>query len=123
MPDAAAAPASALDLTLLLRAWRDGDAASGERLIALLYPELRAMASRQMRRERAGGTLATTALVHESYLRLVDQRRTDWRDRGHFLAIAAILGWRLPADEIAHPLDPAPEEVAAGKAGGLTSPG
>jgi RNA polymerase sigma-70 factor (ECF subfamily) len=81
--------ASPAEVTDLLRAWRNGDAAAEERLLAALYRELHAMARQRLRRERPGSTLQTTALVHESYLRLVDQRRVEWRDRGHFLALAA----------------------------------
>lgn len=86
------------DLTELLHAWRAGDASSGDRLIAALYRELRLIASRQVRGERAGSTLQTTALVHEAYLRLIDQRRTDWVDRRHFLAIAATTMRRVLVD-------------------------
>jgi RNA polymerase sigma factor (TIGR02999 family) len=86
------------DLTGLLRAWRAGDASSGDRLVEALYRELRLIASRQMRGERAGSTLETTALVHEAYLRLIDQRRTDWVDRRHFLAIAATTMRRVLVD-------------------------
>src|SRR5207253_1093456 len=60
-----------------------------DRLIPLVYQELRRLAHRQMRRERAGDTLQTTALVNEAYLRLVDYKRMRPRDRAHFLAIAA----------------------------------
>ena len=66
----------------------DGDA-NRERLFVLLYDELRAMAARQMGRERAGHTLTPTALVHELYIRLVDQTKIDWTDRARFYAIAA----------------------------------
>lgn len=86
------------DLTELLQAWRAGDASSGDRLIEALYRELRLIASRQVRGERAGSTLQTTALVNEAYLRLIDQRRTDWVDRRHFLAIAATTMRRVLVD-------------------------
>jgi RNA polymerase sigma-70 factor, ECF subfamily len=90
-------PSTTGELTELLHAWRAGDGSSGDRLIAALYSELHALAGRQMRRENAG-TLATTALVHEAYLRLLDQRRTDWQDRRHFLAIAATTMRRVLID-------------------------
>src|SRR5262245_30504116 len=86
------------DVTLLLRAWRAGDARAGERLMEVLYRQLREMARRRVARERAGSTLQTTALVHETYLRLVDQRRVEWRDRGHFLALAATTMRRVLVD-------------------------
>lgn len=86
------------DVTLELRAWRAGDQAAGERLMDALYRELHGMAKRRLARERAGGTLQTTALVHEAYLRMVDQRRVDWRDRGHFLALAATMMRRVLVD-------------------------
>ena len=77
------------DITGLLMAWGSGDKAALDRLIPLLYQELRRLARRQMRRERQGDTLQTTALVNEAYLRLVDYERVQARDRNHFLAIAA----------------------------------
>jgi RNA polymerase sigma factor (TIGR02999 family) len=77
------------DITGLLVAWGGGDRASLDRLMPLVYQELRRLARRQMRRERAGDTFQTTALVNEAYLRLVDYERVQARDRSHFLAIAA----------------------------------
>src|SRR5215218_7767620 len=61
-----------------------------DRLLPLVYQELRAMAHRQLGARGRGATLQTTALVHEAYLKLVDQGRADWRDRAHFLAVASI---------------------------------
>ena len=60
-----------------------------ESLVPLVYTELRAIAHRQLKRERGGHTLNTTALVHEAYLRLVDQHGVEWQDRAHFFGIAA----------------------------------
>ena len=77
------------DITGLLLAWGGGDREALDRLMPLVYQELRRLARRQMRRERAGDTLQTTALVNEAYLRLVDYARVQARDRSHFLAIAA----------------------------------
>ena len=77
------------DITGLLMAWGGGDKAALDRLMPLVYEELRRLARRQMRRERQGDTLQTTALVNEAYLRLVDYERVQARDRNHFLAIAA----------------------------------
>lgn len=79
----------AQDITSLLRDWRDGDAAARDRLVAVLYPELRALADRQLRGERANHTLQPTALVNEAYLRLSGLDRIDWQDRGHFVGMAA----------------------------------
>ncbi len=76
------------EVTRLLRAARSGDREAFDRLLPLVYDELRQMAGRQLRREQAGHTLNTTALVHEAYLKLVDQT-IDWRDRAHFRGIAA----------------------------------
>jgi RNA polymerase sigma factor (TIGR02999 family) len=82
------AASASQNVTLLLVAWGRGDNAALERLIPLVYAELHKLASRHMARERRG-TLQTTALVHEAYLRLIDQRSVNWQNRVHFLAIAA----------------------------------
>ena len=83
---------------MLLRAWRSGDAQAGDLLVRVLYRELHGMARRRLRGERPGMTLQTTALVHETYLRLIDQRQVEWRDRGHFLALAATTMRRVLVD-------------------------
>ena len=77
------------DVTALLLAWRSGDAGAGERLLPAVYAELHRQAERAMRRENGEHTLQATALIHEAYLRLVDQRRVEWRNRAHFFGIAA----------------------------------
>src|SRR6185436_3780958 len=77
------------EVTVLLRAWRSGDAQAGDLLVRVLYRELHDMARRRLRGERPGMTLQTTSLVHETYLRLIDQRQVEWRDLGHFPALAA----------------------------------
>ncbi len=77
------------EVTALLAAWTAGDPAAIERLMPLVYAELRAIAGRHMRREPAGLTLQATAVVHEAYLRLVDQTRAEWKNRGHFYAVAS----------------------------------
>jgi RNA polymerase sigma factor (TIGR02999 family) len=82
---------------LLLRAG-DGDSTALDRLVPLVYPELRAVAARAMRRERAGHTLDATALVHEAYLRLVDQERARWTDRAQFFRVAAEIMRRILVD-------------------------
>jgi RNA polymerase sigma factor (TIGR02999 family) len=70
-------------------AWRQGDRDSFDRLLPLVYDEMRRIAHGYLAGERADHTLRTTALVHEAYLKLVDTDRVQWRDRGHFLAAAA----------------------------------
>jgi RNA polymerase sigma factor (TIGR02999 family) len=82
-----AAPSS--DVTVLLQRWSDGDAAALDALLPVVHAELRRLAGSYMRRERDDHTLEPTALVHEAYLRLVDQRDVRWNSRGHFFAIAA----------------------------------
>jgi RNA polymerase sigma factor (TIGR02999 family) len=84
-----AAGASPGEVTALLRRWQTGQHDALDDLLSLVYRELKALARTQLKRERSGHTLQPTALVHEAFLRLVDQRRVDWRDRGHFYAIAA----------------------------------
>jgi RNA polymerase sigma factor (TIGR02999 family) len=89
---------SAESVTELLSRSREGDASALDRLVPFVYDELRAIAHGQLRGERAGHTLSTTALVNEAYLRLVDQRRADWRDRKHFFAVAARMMRRVLVD-------------------------
>ena len=81
-------PVSPEDVTGLLRAWSEGDAGAAERLFPLVYGELRRLAASKMRRERSDHTLQPTALVHEAYVKLVDQHLA-WKDRGHFFGVAA----------------------------------
>jgi RNA polymerase sigma-70 factor, ECF subfamily len=89
---------SSEEITKLLRAWSDGDETALDRLMPLVYTELRRMANRYMARERRGRTFQATALVHEAYLRLVDQDRVHWQNRTHFFAIAAQLMRRILVD-------------------------
>lgn len=77
------------DITEALVALRQGTPGAMDRLMPLVYDQLRRMAHRQLGAEATGHTLTTTALVHEAYLKLVDQSRAQWQDRGHFFAIAA----------------------------------
>jgi len=86
------------DVTGLLLAWRSGETQAADRLFDAVYDDLRRVARYRLRRERAGHTLDTTALVHEAYLRLVDQTRTDWADRGQFFAVAARVMRRILVD-------------------------
>jgi RNA polymerase sigma-70 factor (ECF subfamily) len=88
----------ACDVSALLQAWSDGDKTALERLTPIIYEELRRLAHRQMRRERAQNTLQTTALVNEAYLRLVEQSRMRWEDRAHFFAVSATLMRRILID-------------------------
>ena len=99
-PSAAHSPSAVpvADVTTLLRAWGDGDEQVGEQLLRAVYAELRRQAARAMRRESPDHTLQPTALVHEAYLRLVDQRRVEWRGRAHFFAVAAQLMRRILVD-------------------------
>ena len=85
------------DVTALLLAWSDGDHAAASRLIEAVYDELRRVARRHLRGER-DHSLAPTALVHEAYLKLVDQRRVRWQNRAHFFGIAAQLMRRILVD-------------------------
>src|SRR5215831_6761533 len=80
---------SAERVTVLLRQWQAGDRAALDRLMPLVYHELHVIASRYMAHEWRKGTLQATGLVNEAYLKLIDQRRVDWRNRAHFFAIAA----------------------------------
>jgi RNA polymerase sigma factor (TIGR02999 family) len=86
------------DVTGLLLAWGRGDQSAADRLVPAVYDELRRQAERAMRREGGDHTLQATALVHESYLRLVDQRQVEWRNRAHFFAIASTVMRRILVD-------------------------
>ena len=85
-------------VTSLLVGWAEGDDAALEELTPLVYGELRRIARRHMAHERAGHTLQATALVNEAYLRLVDTRRVQWKDRAHFFAMASRLMRRILVD-------------------------
>lgn len=86
------------EITLLLKAWRAGDAGALERLTPLVYDQLREMARRHVAAERVERQLNATALVHEAYMKLVDARSVDWQDRAHFFAIAARTMRRILVD-------------------------
>jgi RNA polymerase sigma factor (TIGR02999 family) len=86
------------EITEQLIAWSKGDAAALERLIPVVYQELRRMAGYYLRRENAGHSLQPTALVHEAYLRLIDQRRVEWQNRAHFFGVAAQMMRRILVD-------------------------
>lgn len=86
------------DVTRLLQDWSRGDAEAAERLMPLVYDELRRLARSYLRRERADHTLQPTALVNEAYLKLVDQTRVSWQNRSHFYGIAAQVMRRILVD-------------------------
>ena len=85
-------------LTQMLLDWGNGDQAALDRLIPFVYDELKSIASRSLNRERPEHTLQTTAVVHEAYLRLIDQHRARWQNRAQFFAIAATLVRRILVD-------------------------
>ena len=85
-------------VTQMLLDWSEGDREALDKLIPIVYSELRLRAARYLRRERPGHTLQTTALIHETYLRLVDQKDVRWQNRAHFFAIAAQLMRRILVD-------------------------
>ena len=86
------------EVTRLLVAWSQGDRKALDELIPLVYDELHRLAERHLAHERAGHTLQPTAVVHEAYLKLVDQKRVTWKNRGHFFAVAAQAMRRLLVD-------------------------
>jgi RNA polymerase sigma factor (TIGR02999 family) len=87
------------DVTQLLAAWGEGDREALDRLMPIVYDALRRLAHRELRRERPDGTIGTTALVHEAYLRLVDQSRARLESRAHFFSLAARVMRRVLVDE------------------------
>jgi RNA polymerase sigma factor (TIGR02999 family) len=89
-------------VTELLREWTGGRPAAMDELLPFVYDELRRRAARYLQRERINHTLQTTALVHEAYLKLVDQRSVEWKDRGHFFAVAAQAMRRILVDHAKH---------------------
>jgi RNA polymerase sigma factor (TIGR02999 family) len=89
---------SSRDLTALLGEWSRGNPTALSQLLPLVYAELRRVAARQLRKERADHTLQPTALVHEAYIRLVSQRQVDWQDRAHFFGVAAEVMRRVERD-------------------------
>jgi RNA polymerase sigma factor (TIGR02999 family) len=90
------------DVTRLLQEWRNGSQEALDRLIPLVYAELRTLAARYLSRERQDHTLQTTALVHEAYVKLIDQHSVDWQNRAHFFGIAANLMRRILVDDARH---------------------
>jgi RNA polymerase sigma factor (TIGR02999 family) len=90
MPEEQQSRTSEQEVTDLLAYWRSGGTDAAQRLMPFVYDELRRVAHRQRGPGRNDDTLTTTALVHEAFLKLVDQTRADWRDRAHFFAVAAM---------------------------------
>ena len=86
------------NVTALLIDWGEGDKDALDQLLPIVYAELRRQAARFLRKERVGHTLQTTALIHEAYIRLIDQRRVKWQNRSHFFGIAAQLMRRILVD-------------------------
>ena len=85
-------------VTQLLVEWSNGDQDALEQLTPLVYGELRRLASRYLRKERSDHTLQPTALVHEAYIRLIDQRSVRWQNRAHFFGVAAQMIRRILVD-------------------------
>ena len=85
-------------ITQMLREWSDGNREALEELMPLVYDELHKQARRYLRRERPNHTLQTTALIHEAYLKLIDQKNVNWESRTHFFAVAANLMRRILVD-------------------------
>ena len=86
------------DVTLLLKRYSDGDQEALAELIPQIYDELRRLASFYLQSERVNHTLQTTALVHEAYIRLVDQKQVEWNNRNHFFGVAAQMMRRILVD-------------------------
>ena len=91
-------PQTSQNVTQLLIGWSNGDKEALDALLPLVYEELRKQATRYLRHERPGHTLQTTALIHEAYLKLVDQKNVHWQNRAHFFGIAAQLMRRILVD-------------------------
>jgi len=86
------------DITQMLIDWSNGDREALDKLIPAVYTELRRQAARHLRRERAGHTLLTTDLIHEAYLKLVDQKNMRWQNRAQFFGVCAQLMRRILVD-------------------------
>jgi RNA polymerase sigma-70 factor, ECF subfamily len=102
------------EVTLLLSQWAEGNQQALNELTPLVYKELRQLAANYLRKERQGHTLQPTALVHEAYLRLVDQKKPDWQNRSHFYGVAARLMRQILVDHA--------RRKQAGKRAGLKVP-
>jgi RNA polymerase sigma factor (TIGR02999 family) len=105
------------EVTQLLIAWSNGEEEALEKLVPLIYDELRRIARRYMKREPAGHTLQTTALVNEAYLRLIEQKGMKWQNRAHFFAISAQLMRRILVSMARAPCQQTRRRGASGFAG------
>jgi RNA polymerase sigma factor (TIGR02999 family) len=103
-------PGASGGLTELLLSWGNGNDSAREALLPLVYEDLRQLARGYLRRERPGHTLQPTALVHEAYLRLIDQRRVNWQNRAQFVGLAAVMMRRVLVNHA--------RDRSAGKRGG-----
>ncbi|MEM9301973.1 MAG: ECF-type sigma factor [Pseudomonadota bacterium] len=108
-PESDAAASSSEDITLALARWQDGQSGADHRLMALVYPVLHRIAAARLAGEHRA-TLQTTELVHEAYLKLVDQQGTEWKNRNHFFAVASLVVRRILVDHA--------RRRASGKRGG-----
>ncbi len=90
------------DLTRLLKDWSSGDQGAGDRLMRLVYHELKALSAGRLRAHAGSVTLQATELINEAYLRLSSQSQTDWQNRSHFFAIAATVMRRILLDRARH---------------------
>jgi RNA polymerase sigma factor (TIGR02999 family) len=119
-------PKRAEGLTVLLQAWQRGERDALDRVMPVVYDELRMLAARHLSHERAGHTLQTTALVHEAYLRLAGQDQVDWKNRAYFFGAVATVMRRILVDHARRrvrdkrgggvavvPLEQVPEPVAS----------
>jgi RNA polymerase sigma factor (TIGR02999 family) len=91
-------PVNSTDITTLLKAWRGGDGQALERLTPLVYEHLRKLGRQYVRKEQPAGRLDATSLVHQAYVRLVDARTVDWKDRAHFFAVSSTIMRRILVD-------------------------
>src|SRR5215510_9122005 len=92
-------PQTPQDLTRMLVAWTNGDAQALEELSRAVYDELRRLARSYMRGERPGHVLQTTGLVNEAFLRILDWKNVDWKNRAHFFAVSAQMMRRILVDD------------------------
>lgn len=90
------------DITLMLKAWGNGDSEALEQLTGIVYDELHRLAHNHLRREQPGGLLQTSVLVNEAWLRLIDAERVDWQNRAHFFGISAQLMRQILVDFARH---------------------
>lgn len=89
---------NSINVTQMLKQWSGGNTDVLDDLMPLVYDELRRQASRYLRKERIGHTLQTTALIHEAYIKLIDQKSVEWQNRAHFFAIASVAMRRILVD-------------------------